>query len=703
MTIEAVHIGNSRERQTSPLSNEDILLLIIERVRIKAELRTKWLRKIWRDVANQQQNDLHPEIDIYLNVVDNAVDESQWQQDESDSRELLERVDKIEKVLAGDRTSNWYRLANIFHLQPAELDILQACISLYMDSNLGRVFAFLQDHEDRPYVTIPLIIRLFQHNDFAGLDSGASLLRWKLIQEHFRGAGEPSYLQCDTFIQQFLLGITDRDEFLNDLISPVSCPAPLDHWPVDSAYNHIRQIQDTESSPPVRIFVAGSAGSGRKSFAAVLARRFNMELMMIRADRITDTQWPDVYLHAQRQAHICHHSLGWTAAALQDKQWPLSIAIFPIQFVFGDETEFIQPSQGIVDYRVVLPPLSADAIRVLWTKFLPKSITWSDENLNRLAHRSSTTIGHIVHAARKGLTTYTEVSTNIRNEDALRLGKLAQLMSSEFAWNDVVLSDKLKRSLEDFCYEALNRATLWERPNVSRLFPQGRGLIALFTGPPGTGKTMTAQIIANSLQLDLFRIDLSAVTSKYVGETSKNIEKILSQAKNMDIVLMFDEADSLFGKRTEIKDAHDRFANADTNYLLQAIEEFPGTIIMASNKKVNIDTSFLRRIRYVLEFPKPDAEQRHKLFRQILTAFTDEDTVWKLDNDLSKLSEMLDLTGAQIKMGLLSALFIGRRENEDFNIKHLLRGLERELLKDGRGLGPQVIQTFNLKTDDANK
>jgi SpoVK/Ycf46/Vps4 family AAA+-type ATPase len=201
-------------------------------------------------------------------------------------------------------------------------------------------------------------------------------------------------------------------------------------------------------------------------------------------------------------------------------------------------------------------------------------------------------------------------------------------------------------------------------------------------------------VIANSLQLDLFRIDLAAITSKYVGETSKNIDRILSTARDMDIVLLFDEADSLFGKRTEIKDAHDRFANTDTNYLLQAIEDYPGIVILASNKKANIDAGFLRRLRYVLDFPKPDAQQRYELWKRLLTALASAHVATTLDKELRQLADMLEITGAQVKQAILSALFMARKEKSDIAITHLLHGLERELAKEGRDLGRRTLETF---------
>ena len=197
---------------------------------------------------------------------------------------------------------------------------------------------------------------------------------------------------------------------------------------------------------------------------------------------------------------------------------------------------------------------------------------------------------------------------------------------------------------------------------------------------------MAAQVIAAELGLDLFRIDLSAVVSKYVGETAQNLEQILSRAAQMDVVLLFDEADALFGKRTEIKDAHDRFANTDTNHLLQAIETYPGVALLATNKKSNIDTAFIRRLRYVLEFSKPDAAQRQQIWQRLIGELAGAERLSVLEDALESLSSGLEMTGAQIKLAVLSALFAARRDRTSLSLIHLIKGIERELMKAGRSL-----------------
>jgi SpoVK/Ycf46/Vps4 family AAA+-type ATPase len=203
---------------------------------------------------------------------------------------------------------------------------------------------------------------------------------------------------------------------------------------------------------------------------------------------------------------------------------------------------------------------------------------------------------------------------------------------------------------------------------------------------------MAAQVIAASLGLDLFRIDLSSVVSKYVGETSQNLERILSRAAYMDIVLFFDEADALFGKRTEIKDAHDRFANTDTDYLLQAIENYTGIVLLGTNKKANMDPAFLRRLRYVLEFPPPDESQRLRIWQQVLAELAGAKTASGLAPKLQLLAREVTTTGAQIKFSILAALFIARREGKPVSSQHLVRGLKRELLKEGRSLSDRDME-----------
>jgi SpoVK/Ycf46/Vps4 family AAA+-type ATPase len=250
------------------------------------------------------------------------------------------------------------------------------------------------------------------------------------------------------------------------------------------------------------------------------------------------------------------------------------------------------------------------------------------------------------------------------------------------------VSAALREALEDIVFEAKHRAVVWEDPEAHRLFPQGQGLIALLSGPPGTGKTMAAQVIAATLGYDLFRVDLAGVISKWVGETSQNFERILTRAADMHAIILFDECDAIFSKRTsEVHDAQDKFANTDAAYLLQAMESYPGIAFLATNQKGNIDPAFIRRLRYLLEFSKPDATQRLDIWRRIVVGLGGEGRRDVLDASLRLLADSVEVTGAQIKFATLGAIFAARRDSSPMELRHLVRGLERELAKEGRALG----------------
>jgi SpoVK/Ycf46/Vps4 family AAA+-type ATPase len=198
----------------------------------------------------------------------------------------------------------------------------------------------------------------------------------------------------------------------------------------------------------------------------------------------------------------------------------------------------------------------------------------------------------------------------VREAARSRLGDLVELLECPFEWDDLVVPETIREVLEDLVFEARDRAAFWENPRACRLFPQGSGLFALFAGATGSGKTMAPRSLRAALKRDLFRIDLSGMVSQYIGETSKNLNRALSVVPN-DEVLLFDEADVLFGKRTEVHDAHDRYANTDTNYLLQAIEVYRGVALLATNRKADIDPAIIRRLRFVVDFPRmPNAESR---------------------------------------------------------------------------------------------
>ncbi|WP_051251229.1 AAA family ATPase [Paenibacillus harenae] len=261
-----------------------------------------------------------------------------------------------------------------------------------------------------------------------------------------------------------------------------------------------------------------------------------------------------------------------------------------------------------------------------------------------------------------------------------RLSELAVKQALVRQWEDLVLPVEPMELLKDACSRYKYSETVFHRWGFGSKLPYGRGLSMLFAGPPGTGKTMAAEVVAGELGLELYRIDLSRVVSKYIGETEKNLRELFAEAENSGAILFFDEGDSLFGKRTEVKDSNDRFANMEAAYLLQRIETFDGVSILATNLLQNMDEAFLRRMQAIVKFPFPDAAQRELIFRSLLPkeAPLDEDL------DLAFLAARVDASGGHIKNIVLAAAFMAASEQAPIGMKHMIRATRQELHKMGK-------------------
>jgi adenylate kinase family enzyme len=506
------------------------------------------------------------------------------------------------------------------------------------------------------------------------------------------GAGEPRALSCDPYIRDWLAGRHTLDELLVGVSRLHEPKTPLRSWPVTESVDFISQTIYGDSPERLRFTISGARGSGRRTLAATISAALGLPLLVIDADQVDEQMWPRVFLRAQRQAYLERRAMAWIGESLKRRLWP-GVPYFPVQFVICEPGHEPSPVSEFVERTIKMPALGISDREQLWREYIPASKEWALEDSNSVAQTYRVHVGDIVDAARARVATSSEAVNRVRQAARSRLGNLAQLLECPFDWDDLVVPDALRETLRDIVFEARTRGAFWEKENTRRMFPQGRGLMALMSGPPGTGKTMAAQVIAASLQHDLFRIDLSSIVSKYVGETSQNLERILSRAADMDAVLLFDEADAMFSKRvSEVRDAQDKFANTDAAYLLQAIESFPGIAILATNQKHNIDPAFIRRLRFVIEFDKPNAAQRLEIWTKVILGLAGVERVDAMKDELKSLAEGLEVTGAQIKFAVLGAMFIARRARQELNIAHVLRGLERELAKEGRALGARDRQ-----------
>src|SRR5205807_3780897 len=256
-----------------------------------------------------------------------------------------------------------------------------------------------------------------------------------------------------------------------------------------------------------------------------------------------------------------------------------------------------------------------------------------------------------------------------------RLDDLAQRILPAATWSDLVLPELQMRELHEISAHVRRRAKVYDDWGFAAKGERGLGISALFAGASGTGKTMAAEVLANELRLDLYRIDLSAIVSKYIGETEKNLRRVFDAAEEGGAILLFDEADALFGKRSEVKDSHDRYANIEVSYLLQRIEAYRGLAILTSNLKNALDPAFMRRIRFIIHFPFPDSLQRVEIWRRI---FPDETPTENLN--IEKLAQ-LNLSGGNIRNLALGAAFCPADSSEPVRMKHLAAAARSEYAK----------------------
>jgi SpoVK/Ycf46/Vps4 family AAA+-type ATPase len=276
--------------------------------------------------------------------------------------------------------------------------------------------------------------------------------------------------------------------------------------------------------------------------------------------------------------------------------------------------------------------------------------------------------------------TFDDLKNACRLRSRSSFGSLARLISPQRSWDALVLPEDALLQLQEICAHVRHRVRVFHDWGFDGRLSLGKGLYTLFLGPSGTGKTLAAEIVANELGLDVLKVDLATVVSKYIGETEKNLQRVFEGAERTDAILFFDEADALFGKRSEIKDAHDRYANIEIDFLLQRLEEFEGVAILATNFAQNIDDAFRRRIHLTVEFPFPGESSRLAIWKNHFPA----ETPVASDVDFAFLSKSLPITGGNIRNIVLNAAFLAAENGGTVGMRHLLHASRREYEKIGK-------------------
>ncbi len=367
-------------------------------------------------------------------------------------------------------------------------------------------------------------------------------------------------------------------------------------------------------------------------------------------------------------------------------------------------TERAEESLDGTIYRISMPEADFSAQLSLWTTFAREenAVYPDDLDLAELVSKYTMNPGRIKEALMNAIhvadtqngsykLTKDALEEQIRRICAVQFKDTAKRLLSPFTWEDLKVDARAEKLLRKVCDRVLYRKTVNDDFGFGKKLPYGRGISVVLYGPPGTGKTMAAQVLAKELGLDIYRIDLSQISSKYIGETEKNLGAVFDAAKNSNAILFFDEADSLFSKRTEVSSSHDKYANAETSYLLQKIEEYPGISILATNNMQNFDAAFKRRITYMIPIEEPSEETRLALWTN---AFP-QGTPLSKEIDLRLLAQALTLTGSNIKSISVEVAYRAAAENREIDYQDLVEAVDAECMKTGRmGVGTELQQAI---------
>jgi hypothetical protein len=595
--------------------------------------------------------------------------EHAWAADRTSGEESTRR-------LAGPEGRAWVRLVALFGVTAAEADLLSLAVAVAVEPALGPLVARAQGSEGQggtgKLPTEPLAKRLFGHPARPIWRPTGALARWGLASPVAGAPGVPPGFEADPRVVDWLFGAVALDAPLVLAVDKARHePAPPE-WPVQETA--ARLARTLRTGAPARLVVEGRAGSGRRLFGAAVARALGREAVV--ADPATlAADWPDRFMRLQRFALYADAAVIWAEGA---PAWPAKIPLAPVQIVCVAEGAAAPALDGAADLRLVLPEPGAASKAAIWARLAPDLAACAA----RLAATPGVSLGDLEAASRLAPRTLEEASAHLRAMARARMQGVGRVVDPQVGWDDLIAAPALLAQLRRLAFEARARPALMEHAETARLFAGAAGLSALFSGPPGVGKSMAAQVIARELGVNLLVVDLASTTSKYVGETAKNLSAAFAHARAAGAALIFEEADAFFARRTDVKDSNDRHANADTSHLLQLMELHDGLVILSSNRRANIDPAFIRRLRHVVEFPRPGPAERRHLWAVMLAALGVAPA--PLAATLDRLAETHDLSPAQIKGAALSARYTALAEERAMTAGDLEDGATRELAKEGR-------------------
>lgn len=578
-------------------------------------------------------------------------------------------------------------LVAAFGLTAFERDMLILCAGVELESGFASLLARAQHNPALRYPTFSLALAVLPDSHWSALSPDAALRRWRLIELTARE--EPvtaTPLRISERILHYLTGIPCEEESLRGIVHPVPPAGELPPSQQTVAAEIAGLFVEAERGQMPAVQLCGRAHGDKRAIAAAACEQLGLALRTVRVSAlpIQPTEQINLARIWEREATLG----GWGLLIECDEYDSLEHLRFLGSFL--DATHgvvFLATREPVRDLTrptvridVALPRPSEQ--RDLWQAVLGPAASALNGSLDQvLSHFDlSAERVHAISAQAHLLQRPDESFGDTlweacRMETRPRLDGLAQRIEASASWDDLVLPPAQLETLREIAAQLRARHLVYQSWGFAEKSARGLGITALFAGASGTGKTFAAEVLATELRLDLYRIDLSQVVSKYIGETEKNLRRVFEAAESSGAILLFDEADALFGKRSEVKDSHDRYANIEVSYLLQQMEAYRGLAILTTNLKQSLDTSFVRRLRFVVQFPFPGLAERTEIWRRAFPAATPREEI-----DLARLAR-LNVTGGNIRNIALNAAFCAARDGGPVRMSHLLHATRGEYEK----------------------
>ncbi|MEQ9484854.1 ATP-binding protein [Coleofasciculus sp. F4-SAH-05] len=636
------------------------------------------------------------------------------------------------------------KLCALFNLSQFDRYILLLCVGMELDSEFEKLCVKINGDPKRNYPTLNLALSTFSQTHLGILSSQSPLHHWELVEMVEGLFFTQSPLRINRRILCYLLSEPCMDKDLAGILLPVppssSTPLPPSHQKIADQIITTWSKYLVTSDPPV-VQLCGSDIGAKQSIATVICSALGRNLQMISASVLpfNPNELYQLMQRCFREALLTHSFLFLNGDEMNPgdprREWAIAEFVEQLEVPLIFSTQERQPQRQRPMITLDVGQLSHAEQRDIWKSHLGSLTTELNGQIDTLVSQFNLNVAAIQAACLSlNSTDYTPTppdeqpdneqndkkpaktassSTRRRSsktqksqpriENPLsplqthlwdfcktqarpRLDDLAQRIDAVATWEELILPEREKATLQEISAHVRQRAKVYQEWGFAGKGGRGLGISALFSGPSGTGKTMAADVLAKELRLDLYRIDLSAVVSKYIGETEKNLRRIFDAAETSGAILLFDEADALFGKRTQVKDSHDRHANVEVSYLLQRMEAYQGLAILTTNLLDALDQAFMRRINFSVKFPFPDAPERAEIWQRI---FPKETPTNKLD--MQKLGK-LNMAGGNIRNIALNAAFIAADAGESVMMKHLLQATKSESLKLGKILTDSEIR-----------